>query len=225
LGLLIPIINLSAAESLNTLTQQERAGGWKLLFDGKSLEGWRGFKKTEPPSQGWVVEEGVLKHTDKGGGGDIITREKFSEFDLVFEWKVAPGANSGVKYFILEERKGAIGHEYQLIDDARHADALRGPKWQTGSFYDVFPPAGAKARPVGEWNTSRILVKGNHVEHWLNGDRIVTYELGSPETLAAVAQSKFKTVAGFGTAVSGHILLQDHGDEISFRNIRIKPGS
>src|SRR5438876_974268 len=123
--------------ALNQLTPSEKAAGWKLLFDGTSTAGWRNYKKDTFPSKGWVAAEGCLRHVGDEGGGDIISRDEFQNFDLQFEWKVAPGANSGLKYFVTEDRDTAIGHEYQLIDDERHADALRGPKWQTASFYDV----------------------------------------------------------------------------------------
>jgi hypothetical protein len=207
----------------NTLTAEEKAKGWKLLFDGKSTTGWRSFKKTTfPENKGWVVEDGCFKHTTKGGGGDIISDATFENFDLRWEWKVAQGANSGLKYFISEERSSAIGHEYQLIDDERHEDAQKAEgKRVTASFYDVLKPSGNKPKPAGEWNSSRVLVDGRHVEHWLNGVKVLEYELGSEALLAAVAASKFNKNTGFGTRVQCHLLLQDHGDEISFRNLRI----
>ena len=195
----------------------------KALFDGKSLAGWHSFKKTTAPAQGWVVDaDGSLHHLPKGGGGDLISDGAFDNFDLRWEWKVASGANSGLKYLVSEDRKSALGHEYQLIDDSKHPDALRGPKWQTGSFYDVLPPRHTHPKPVGEWNTSRVLIQGNNVVHWLNGEKVLEFELGSPEVLAEVQKSKFKTVEKFGTKFPAHFLLQDHGDEIWFRNIRVR---
>ena len=195
----------------------------KALFDGQSLAGWHSFKKTSAPAKGWVVEaDGSLHHLPKGGGGDLISDGAFDNFDLQWDWKIPAGANSGLKYLVSEDRKSALGHEYQLIDDAKHADALRGPKWQTGSFYDVLPPRHIPTKPIGEWNTSRVLIQGNHVEHWLNGEKVLEYELGSPEVLAEVQKSKFKTVEKFGTKFPAHFLLQDHGDEIWFRNIKIR---
>jgi Domain of Unknown Function (DUF1080) len=205
-----------------SLSAEEKANGWKLLFNGKDLDGWRSFKKKEGPKQGWVVEDGVLIHKAKGGGGDIITDAEFDDFELTWEWKLAPGANSGLKYFITETRKEALGHEYQLIDDEHHKDAsLAEGKRVTASFYDVLAPKKHTAQEAGQWNASRVLVRGNHVEHWLNGTKVLEYELGSPEVLEAVSKSKFKLVNGFGTKIKGHILLQDHGDEISFRNVKI----
>ena len=222
MSLLLASLGAPAVE-INQLTAEEKAAGWKLLFDGKSTEGWRSFKKKEFPAKGWVVEEGCLKHVAKGGGGDIVTDAAFGDFELEWEWRVASGANSGLKYLISEERKSAIGHEYQLIDDDRHADAkLADGKRVTASFYDVLKPSGAGPRPVGEFNHSRVLVKGKHVEHWLNGKKVLAYELESEELKTAIAGSKFKTTEGFGTKFKGHLLLQDHGDEISFRNIKIR---
>ena len=211
----------------NQLTPAEQKAGWRLLFDGKTTAGWRGFKKTDFPKDRWVVKDGALAHIPTGagdshGGGDIVTTERFSDFDLRFDWRIAAGGNSGLKYFVTEDREGPIAHEYQVLDDARHPDAKVGPHRQAGAFYDVLPPAADKPlRPVGEWNESRVLVRGNHVEHWLNGRKVLEYELGSPELRAAIAKSKFKDAAGFGTKFPGHILLQDHGDEVAFRNIKI----
>jgi Domain of Unknown Function (DUF1080) len=212
----------------NQLTPAEVKAGWRLLFDGKTTTGWRGFKKTDFPKDRWVVKDGALVHPATGtgdslGGGDIVTLDRFSDFDLRFDWKIAPGGNSGLKYFVTEERSGPIAHEYQVLDDARHPDAKVGPHRQAAAFYDVLPPAADKPlRPVGEWNESRVLVKGTHVEHWLNGKKVLEYELGSPAVQAAIAKSKFKDVPGFGTRLAGHILLQDHGDEVAFRNVKIK---
>ncbi len=205
--------------------ETEKTGPWKVLFDGKTMNGWHTFKKHTFPDKGWLVEpDGSLHHFDKGGGGDLISDAVFDTFDLEWDWKIAPGGNSGLKYLVSEDRPHALGHEYQLIDDARHEDGRRGAKWQTASFYDVLPPHDMHLKPAGEWNHSRVLIQGSHVEHWLNGSKVLEYELGSAAVLAAVAESKFKKVTDpkFGTKFPGHLLLQDHGDEIWFRNIRIR---
>lgn len=210
----------SAAQGLNELTPEEKAAGWELLFDGKSLNGWRSFKKETPPKQGWVVEDGILKKVDKVTPGDIITVKQFEQFDLQWEWRIQPKGNNGLKYFITETRGGAVGHEYQMIDDAV---VKNHPKGQTASFYEVLPPKADKPlKKPGEWNHSRIIVQGNQVEHWLNGAKVLEYELGSEEVKAGVAKSKFKNVPGFGTRLKGHILLTDHRDEACFRNIKIR---
>ena len=203
----------------NQLTAAEQQAGWKLLFNGKTLDGWHSFKKADPPKSGWVVEGDWLKCVSNGHGGDLVSRDEFNDFELSWEWRIPPGANNGIKYFITEVRTSAIGHEYQMIDDA----LVKNPKTSTASFYDVLPPSADKPlKPPGEINSSRVLVRGNHVEHWLNGAKVLEYELGSESVLAAVARSKFKTVPGFGTKIKGHILLTEHHDEASFRNLKIR---
>lgn len=212
-----------AARAQDALTSTEQAAGWKPLFDHRSLAGWRTFKKDSVPTRGWVVENGCLKHQLKGGGGDIMTEAAFDDFEFVFEWRLSPGGNSGVKYFITPERNEAIGHEYQLLAPRDPAASRPPSKHGTASFYDVLPPRQAiTLRPPGEFNESRILVRGHHVEHWLNGEKVLEYTLGSPEVRAAVAQSKFKDVPQFGEKIRGHILLQDHGGEVCFRNLKIR---
>ncbi len=193
--------------------------GFVALFDGKSTDQWMNARSGKFPEKGWVIEDGSLKHVAKGGGGDIITRSTYEQFDFRFEWKVAKGANSGVKYFIIRER-GSLGHEYQVIDDAGYPD---GGKHSTASFYDVLAPAKDKPiKPAGEFNTSRIVVKGQTVKHFLNGKVVLSYELGSDEVKAAVAKSKFRRLDVFGVRLAGHVLLQDHGGEVWYRNIRIR---
>ena len=194
-----------------------------VLFDGTSTAAWRGFGKPGFPTQGWVIEDGWLKHRAKGGGGDLITTNTFTDFELGFTWRVAPGANSGVKYFIDERRGAPVGHEYQVIDEAAHPDALHGPKRQTAALYDALPPVHAPVRPAGQTNSSRITVRGAEVQHWLNGEQVLSYTLGSPELQAAKAASKFKDEARWGTRFPTPILLQDHGDEVWFREIWIRP--
>ncbi len=210
------------------LTAADHSAGWRLLFDGATTKGWRGFKKTAFPASGWVVDAGRLKHVASGGqpaqgGGDIITIETFNDFELRFEWTVAPGGNSGIKYLVTEDRDGPIAHEYQIIDDAKHPDALIGPHRTTAALYDaIAAPATKVLNPAGQRNDGRIVVSGMHVEHWLNGSKVIEYELGSAALKAAKARSKFKDVAGWGEKLRGHILLQDHGDEVAFQNLRIR---
>jgi hypothetical protein len=201
---------------------------WSPLFDGKTLAGWRGYRKPDAGATRWKVEDGALtidaaSGADTRGALDIITTTTYETFELLWEWKVTPGANSGLKYFVLEDRAAAIGHEYQLLDDDRHPDAKIGPHRRTAALYDVLPPESPRAKSVGEFNESRIVVNDRTVEHWLNGTRVLRYELGSEALLAAVEKSKFKGIERFGRLQRGHILLQDHGDRVWFRNIRIRP--
>ena len=212
----------------NQLTAEEKRAGWVLLFDGKSLDGWRGYKQKDASTSRWSVVDGLLTAVkadgkDTHGARDIITTGTYDNFDLTWEWKIAEGGNSGLKYFVQEDMESAIGHEYQLIDDSRHPDAKIGPHRQTAALYDVLPAANRPTRPAGQFNSSRVVVNGKHVEHWLNGTRVLQYELESPELKKAIGASKFKDVARFGTLQKSHILLQDHGDEVWFRNIKIRP--
>lgn len=218
-GLMLPA--WAKAESPNQLTPEEKKEGWKLLFDGKSLNGWRSYGKPDGPKQGWQVADGVLKCVANGHGGDIITVDQFTDYDLQWDWMIPPKANNGVKYNVTESRPTAPGIEYQMVDD--ETEAAKPAKRSTASFYEVLPPDPNKPlKPVGEWNHSRVLVQGNHVEHWLNGKKVLEYELGSPEVKAAVAKSKFKNSAGFGEKIKGPILLTEHHDEASFKNIKLR---
>ena len=223
---LLAFAALTAAADLNTLTSAEQKDGWKLLFNGKSLDGWRTYKEGGKIGAGWIVEDGLLKKQAKISGGDMMTVQTTSgtaNWELSWEWRIAKNGNNGIKYFITEARKGALGHEYQMLDDDGHPDGKVGAHRQTASFYDVLPPAKDKpTKPVGEWNTSRVVVKGNTVQHWLNGKPVLEYELGSDAVKAAVAKSKFNKIGDFGTKVTGHILLTDHNDECWFRNVKLR---
>ncbi len=208
----------------NTLSEEEKAAGWKLLFDGKTTEAWRAIGKQEFPKKGWTVKDGTL-HLEKGpGGGDITTKETFSDFELTWEWNLQEAGNSGVKYNLVDPNKN-LGCEYQLLDDVKHSDAkAHGTTRQTGGLYDVLAPAKEKKlNPPGEWNQSRIVVKGNQVEHYLNGQKTVEFEFGSEALNKAIAESKFKKTKGWGEKRTSPILLQDHSDEVAFRNIKIRP--
>jgi hypothetical protein len=210
----------------NTLTDAEKKAGWILLFDGHSLDGWRAYKKSDAAGLRWKIDDNSLSlpaQTEPGTrAGDIISKDTFEQFELSVDWKVAPGSNSGIKYFVLEDLDSAIGHEYQVIDDERHPDAKVGPHRQTAAFYDVLPASDRPLKPAGEWNSTRIVVRGQTVEHWLNGKKVLQYELNSPALNAAIEKSKFKGIARFGKRQNGHLLLQDHGDQVWFRNIKIR---
>jgi hypothetical protein len=198
---------------------EREKGDWQYLFDGKSTAGWRSYGKPEFPNRGWIVEEGCLHLLPNGNGGDIVTTAQFDNFDLQWEWRIAPKANNGIKYLVTESRRGAPGHEYQMIDDSTAPKPIE----ETATFYDVLPTqTKTHVKPPGEWNQSRVIIQGNHVEHWLNGEKVLEYELGSPEVKAAVAKSKFKNAAGFGEKIKGHIMLTDHHGETWYRNIKIR---
>jgi hypothetical protein len=217
-----------ATPSASQLTAEETKAGWKPLFDGKTLTGWRGYKKPDATGSRWAVEDGVLTlpkndGKDTRGARDLISVDTYDHFELAWTWKIALGGNSGMKYFVLEDMDSAIGHEYQMIDDERHPDAKVGPKRQTSAFYDVLAASNRPLRPAGEWNESRVVVRGSTVEHWLNGTKVLSYELDSPALKTAIAESKFKDVARFGKLQKGHILVQDHGDQVWYRSIKIRP--
>ena len=198
---------------------ENTAGPWQPLFDGKTTAGWRSYGKPEFPQRGWVVEDGCLHLRPRSKGGDIITTATFENFEFEWEWKLAPKANNGIKYLVTELRPDAPGHEYQMVDDA----TMPNPKYQTATFYDVLPvQVPTKVKLIGEWNQSRLVIQGNHIEHWLNGEKVLTYELGSETVKAALAKSKFKNTPGFGDKIKGHLLLTNHRDEAWFRNLRIR---
>jgi len=214
------MIKAAALVALAAFASAGPAGGWRPLFDGKTTAGWRGYRQQQIPD-GWRVENGAL--TTSGKAGDIVSADQFEDFELVLEWKIAPGGNSGVFYRVTEEDP-VLWHtapEMQLIDDRGYKGPLKDTQ-KTGANYDLHPPASDATRPAGAWNESRILVRNDHVEHWLNGTKVVEYELGSPDWEARVTQSKFKEYARYGKARRGHIAIQDHGDAISFRTIRIR---
>lgn len=216
-------LSIHSGEQANTLTEAEKREGWTLLFDGTSTAGWHSVGKNAFPEKGWRAQDGTLHKINRERGGDIITEKTYSEFDFRFDWKIGVRGNNGVKYFVTPERKG-VGHEYQLLDDLTHSAGKDNGLHSTASFYEVLAPWPNKIealKPAGEWNTSRIFAKGNKVEHWLNGQKVLEYELGSEQVKAGVAKSKFKAVPNFGERVKGHILLTDHGDEATFRNIKI----
>ena len=213
---------VAAGPAPNPLTAAERAAGWQLLFDGQMLDAWRGYRRETQPDAGWQIKDGTVQTVAKVKGTDLITRKKFNDFEFTWEWRVAPGGNNGVKYFVTEERPQSPGHEYQMIDDAGYPGKLS-PGHLTADFYDVLPAAADKPiRPGGEWNSSRIVVRGAHVEHWLNGRNVLTYELGSAAVKAGIEKSKFKGHPGFGEKIAGHIMLTYHQDECSFRNLKIR---
>jgi len=222
LAFLLASTALLSAAPANQLTEEEKSAGWKLVFDGTTTRGWHTFKKQSFPEKGWVVEDGWLRCLGKSGG-DIISDAEFDDFELQWDWKLAPAGNSGVKYFVLDSRAQPLGHEYQMLDDGHSPGVQKGHRKQyTAAFYAVLEPGPTPIKPPGEINTSRILVKGNHVEHWLNGEKVLEYECGSDVVKAAVAASKFKNTADFGTKVKGHLLLQDHESEAWFRNVKVR---
>lgn len=224
----------------NTLTRQEREHGWRLLWDGKTSEGWRSGDSPEFPDEGWVIEDGVLTIEESGGResaayGDIITEKQFSDFELKLEFRITEGANSGIKYFVdpdLNQEGGSeIGLEYQILDDEEHPDAQLGVAGNrtVASLYDLIPASNlsvpGRGKPfngVGNWNEARIVSRGNHVEHWLNGFKVLEYERKTPMFRSLVQYSKYKDWPGFGEWTKGHILLQDHGNRVSFRSIKIR---
>ncbi|HKB91391.1 MAG TPA: DUF1080 domain-containing protein [Opitutaceae bacterium] len=231
----LALVARAADTAPNVLTSQETKAGWKLLWDGKTTNGWRSARSTTFPDHGWTIKDGTLSVVDSGGhegsgGGDIVTLDKYSNFELVVDFKITPGANSGIKYFVDPELNknaagSSIGYEYQVLDDERHPDAKLGKNGNRtlGSLYDLLPASKSKkVNPIGEWNTARIVVRGIHVEHWLNGEKILDYTRPSPEFQAAFAESKFKKLEHFPTVKEGYILLQDHGNAVSFRNIKIR---
>ncbi len=243
--------SMSTAAAPNELTADERANGWRLLFDGRTLSGWRGLGLTAPPAGHWTVQDGAIKviaskdvglqpNGQRYPGGDLITTETFRNFELSWDWKMSPAGNTGLKYNVSEalslaggktaatlspstaQGRAALGFEYQMIDDDRHSDGKL-PTHRSGALYDLIMPNENKhLNPVGEWNHSVLIFNGNHGEHWLNGLKVVEYELGSPAMTAALAASKYKVIDGFATRRVTPIVLQDHTEEAYFRSIKIR---
>lgn len=218
----------NSSADLTTLTEKEKSEGWELLFDGKDLQKWRGVKSETFPSDAWVIEDGALVLAQRGG--DIVTREKYGDFELVWDFKLTKGANSGIKYFVdtlIHQTTGdkvINGPEFQLIDDFNHAEIKDDPNGlsSTASLYLLYSPDNKSLKPAGEWNQARILAKANQVEHWLNGTKVLSYERGSKDFMDKMAQTKFKDYPEYGQVTEGHVLLTDHEDKVYFRNIRIK---
>ena len=230
----IPVL----AQASNTLTKEEKAQGWQLLWDGKTTAGWRSERGGPFPSSGWIIKDGLLSTTDLGGkeggnAGDIITTRKFANYELCIDFRITTGANSGILYLVDLSLKGGpgspVGYEYQILDDAVHPDGKLGKDGDrtVASLYDLIPAAGAMdhtkpIHPVGEWNTARILVNGTHAEHWLNGVKVLEYDRDSPQFHQRIANSKFNVYPNFADMHDTCIDLQDHGFPVSFRNIKIR---
>jgi hypothetical protein len=203
----------------NTLTAAERAAGWRLLFDGRTTTGWRGFRQAGMPS-GWEVVDSAL--TRVGGGGDIVTVDEFADFELALEWRIAPAGNSGIMFRVSENGDATFhtGPELQVLDNAGHPDG-RSPLSSAGACYGLYPPSSDVTRPVGSWNEVRIIAIGPRVEHWMNGTRIVEYEIGSADWLARLQTSPFRDFPRYARELRGRIALQDHGDRVAYRNVKL----
>lgn len=227
----------SVVTEQNKLTRVEKKNGWKLLFNGKTFKGWKGINLNKMPDVGWEVIDGEIVNNatngaESGNGGDIIFKKQYSSFELQWDWKmITQGGNSGLKYFVKEglskNSKYGVGLEYQILDDQYHPWMLSGKMkpndYHTlGSLYEIFPAENKKPNPLKSWNHSRLVCKGKHVEHWLNGIKVLEYKRGSKDFRAKVEASKFNRFENFGEAEQGHILLQDHGNVVHFRNIKIK---
>jgi hypothetical protein len=236
----IPGNQETKSREINTLTKVEEKSGWKLLFDGKTFNGWRGLGRDHVPAGQWLIEQGLLRKVRTGDvktlpdgrpveGGDLITIDEFENFELCFEWRINKAGNSGLKYNVSEElsqkygtKYSALGFEYQLLDDGDPMYTKLTQSQFSGSLYDLIPAKNIVLKPIGEFNNSRILVNGKHVEHWLNGIKVVEFEFGSKELDEAFKVSKFKEIPGFQEKRIGHLVLQDHIEEAWFRNIKIR---
>jgi hypothetical protein len=210
----------AGGQAPNTLTAADRAAGWRLLFDGRTMAGWRGFKQTGVPD-GWKVVDGAI--TRVGSGGDIVTTQQFKNFELTIEWNVAPGGNSGIFYRASEDDEAIYwtAPEMQVLDDAGHPDG-KSRLTAAGANYALHEAPSGIVKPAGQWNQARLIVDGRHVEHWLNGVRLLQYELYSPDWEMRVQGSKFAPHPRYGRNAEGLIGLQDHGDRVAYRNIKIR---
>jgi hypothetical protein len=236
-----PIEDQSAGTSnLNTLTEKEKAEGWILIFDGKTFEGWRGLGREGIPEEHWVIDDGAIKKVPSEEvplqvdgqplvGGDLMTIASYENFELSFEWKISPAGNSGIKYNVSEQmstanppKYAALGFEYQILDDEGHPDAQVSDTHTAAALYDLIAPVGKIRMPVGEFNTSRIIFNGYQGEHWLNGIKVLEYDLETPRLDELIKASKYRDITGFADKRKGHIVLQDHTDAVWFRNIKIR---
>ncbi len=215
----------STSDSTTVAMSQTRSGGWERLFDGTSLSGWRGFQRPDVPGS-WSIQDGTLAFrpsTDRAQRGDIVSREQYGDFELELEWKISEGGNSGIIYRATEDepQPWRTGPEMQVLDDARHSDG-KIPSHRAGALYDLVVPPEGVTRPVGEWNQARLVVRGNRIQQWLNGTLTADVEIGSDDWNRRMAQSKFREMPAFATKRAGHIVLQDHGDPVWYRNIRVR---
>lgn len=245
--LILPACRTGEPATINALSEQERQEGWELIFDGSSLEGWRGLNMEEVPESHWRVEDGLLVKVDRDDipvgpdgerqpGIDLLFDRPLKNFELYFEWSVDPVANSGIKYNVTEwlsaehgNPHSALGFEYQIIDDPEYPQISENPSWATSGLYELVNPSPDRhLNPPGEWNTGRIVLDGNRGEHWLNGQRVLSFDLGSAEMRSALQGSKWADIEDFGRRHrEAYITLQDHGDRVQFRNIKLRelPGS
>jgi hypothetical protein len=211
---------MTEGQAANTLTAEEQKAGWKLLFNGKSLDGWKGFKGA-PVGPGWKAVDGTLHR--EAAGGDLLTADEYGDFELSLEWKVEAGGNSGIFFRSINDGDAAwwSGPEFQILDNSVHRDG-KNPLTSAGANYAVHAPVRDVTKPVGQWNSVRLVVRGAHVEHWMNGVKLLEYELWSPDWDARVKASKFGKIPMYGRARRGHIVLQDHGDPVWFRNVKVR---
>jgi len=224
----------------NTLTEAEKEAGWILLFNGRDFSGWRGLGRDAVPDGHWKIEDGAIKKVPSGEvplqedgqpleGGDLITMEAYRDFEFAFEWRISRAGNSGIKYNVSEELStsrppgyAALGFEFQVLDDDEHPDARTSPTHTAGALYDLIAPQGRVLKPVGEYNSSRIVFEGGHGEHWLNGIMVLEFDLETAEMEECLAQSKYRDIPGFADKRRGHIVLQDHTDAVWFRSLKLR---